>query len=1524
MSASGQNPNKSLSAAAAGAALRARPHTPTNVAEVQTKRNARRSASVSSNGSAAMRSGGPARLERRASSGSMTERTFRSPSPGRSTAPVREPEPPVPQIPANHRNSTANVRKAGGGIGMQTFRTASQKLKTEPTSYYTQPAVDLSNVRTSDAPMRGASGTQHAPSPPSERSDSRSSVNFSYPTAFRPQSPPTSPTSHRSPYRDVISPHSTTRSSRGHTYSSKGSQELVYDPNSRRMVPKYQIESVADHDTRRPTPNPAKTKKKDGGLQREGSQLAKGTMTRPRGTMLEDEKPHYEPSSRELPVISPVLAAEEHPLLEEPVVKALITPVAADRTDSIQLTKSQHKARSPEPATEPSDEVLQPKPMRSSKAGPQVESDLRAESDEESEMETPRPTQSVMGALDAVPTRQTRFEDTRSPSPAAIEQHNFAVPEPEPRKFSLARNEVPEQAPGKQKAVFVENKPVAEIVRTSGSWSRSPSNSPVRQARFSSSPAENLAVRHVPLPRSASPIKSALKHSSPAPREVSPSVDNASDPSGSSGASPDSTMLRKKSVRVSFDDQNTVVVGDGAPVADTNSPVVPSPQSAKRTWFSNIGRNKKKDLVLEEDEVMKPRPALPSFGSVREKKSREPEERPLVRPLELSPSPAAPSSPELRPESSSTMNESEIVEDPNLGQSSDQAIGSVLAQEHGSRIPANISRFREPLPPVVTSVEGSGYHSDSLQSSDSENEDANSPATASATLSTQTTELTQPDEPESSMNGSIRLTVIEEQQPLKQTESRAIPQISVILPSPMSPETQAEEPTSAQYFEVPGGFPESEPEFKSDQKTSTTNSSENGSPTDAIFEAPATVLPVQTGTLPQTTLATTVPVQASDDVAADDSEESSVYSDAYEDIPDGDGSGFQSLDAIVESPVVAASKPRELSQKSPEPQSPTRGSGSTSPPPPRDSNDWEQAKAFWRSLTTEKRRQLELEAIEDAGAEGDREEVSIPVRRNSSKRKSTGQKPSIAETAPSVDIATKAKQLAREMASQQAAAPKVKTNPKVESIPKPEPKIRHEPVAARQTHMRRSMRDEQPARPVAAQAQPQTGMRKTMRANGSAQGSARPASTIDSSLSAPQKAAASQAARARPQSAVLPSNSMPPKQTKPALQRRGSDASDSSFTRTRLAPSGGFSFRKSMRATSPPETRPEATKGSGRFSLRSSSPASSTARRNSTFSSPPTSGMMRRSLRSNSDSSHEAKRSSLHLPSFGKSGKAPAGRQSSRLGDSSDEDERPALGFRSRFNDSSDEEDHRPSSSRENKTLARGSLRGSAPAPNTRRPAAMPDLEEDSSELPDSDDNKDNDNTMPSPMQSPQSRFTAGRPAAIPRTSSGAIGTSSLARSGNGLGGITPSYTDPGLGKPRERKGSFLGILRRNKNDPGKIKRSELTESAARRDTKLERDPGQLKDLRSDVAMSPKLQKRNPFDANGARPSSAGNAFGRSNTSNTIERPNMSGRRSVSLGQQLEMAGGDAENVIPETPNNPGAQKKKKFGALRRMFKLDE
>ncbi len=149
-------------------------------------------------------------------------------------------------------------------------------------------------------------------------------------------------------------------------------------------------------------------------------------------------------------------------------------------------------------------------------------------------------------------------------------------------------------------------------------------------------------------------------------------------------------------------DASAVVVGQSAAANDTEPAAASGPQSSsgRRHWYSNIGRSKKKEAVpLEDDEVMKPRPALPSFGSVRDKKPREvsPEaaERPLVRPmLEPTNSPSLPATPTLLPTDGSRSESSSI------GPSSDHAIGALLQQEQEniSKIPANTSRFREPLP----------------------------------------------------------------------------------------------------------------------------------------------------------------------------------------------------------------------------------------------------------------------------------------------------------------------------------------------------------------------------------------------------------------------------------------------------------------------------------------------------------------------------------------------------------------------------------------------------------------------------------------------------------------------------------------------------------------------------------------------------------------------------------------------------------------------------------------------------------
>ncbi|KAI0600574.1 hypothetical protein F4775DRAFT_598701 [Biscogniauxia sp. FL1348] len=1531
MSASNQRPDRTLSSAAAAAALRARPHTPTNVAAVQTKRTMRRSASVSSSGSAAAHVGRPtAQLERRPSSGSMTERTFRSPSPHRSTpAQSKQPQPPVPQIPPTHKKSMS-LNSAG-------------KMATDHPSWYTQPSGDLSNVRTSDAPMSlGKSPMPRSEPAPSvsQRPESRnSSVNFSYPIGFHAHSPPASPTTASPPQWSSLPPQtpaSPPRSSIASISSTGGKSEqpMVYDPNSRRMVPRAQVEAAVDPRGREVAGKQPKRRKRDSGLQRAGSQLAKGTAARVKGTTIDDNKRERVLPKREQPVIEEPPTVEEAAVLEDPAVKTIVTapqkqPHPEQTKDMQPHTAGKSEVRGSLPASRLI--ISEQVPPPSSRAMGKRPSTVEEEPEEV--YETTSPTTRLQGtpeAMDTIPMGRTKVEQSSSyQSKNQVGREDIGSSSAagfQPR----AQVESPLEGPMQQKTMCIENKPVAELARKDSTIKRSNSNSPARQARFATSPSESLPVRHTPLPRSASPIKSALKRTSPSPRETSPS-DNSSDQQ-------ELAIPRKKSVRVSFDDRNTMIVGEGAPADKSDDHSPPSPQQAKRPWYSNIGRSKRREFTLDDDEIMKPRPALPSFGSIRDKKARETGERPLVRPLEPAFSPAGPSSPDLRPQSPSTLADSETTEEPYLGQSSDIALGSLLAQDQASRNEANISRFREPLPPVVTSVEGSGYMSDSTRSSDSDDEQPDqAPSTGDSGMvpNIQTTQVLQPEAVNNSQNDSTAFEGNKpsgpQQPPLPiNIPPRNLPDISVTQPTPLAFEHDLQlEPSMYQHSTPPGGFPDDDCDGSRVALPSTKSDITGTNFADAIFEPSATVHPAQANMLPQTTLATTAPIGADEDRSTDSSE-GSIYSDAQEDLSDVDGDGFMSLDAVVESPV-GKNSPTQLHElpgdaNGRELQT-AHGARAFPRPPsiPQDASEWEKAKSFWRSLTVEKRLQLEREAMEDAGAEGDREEVAQTVRKNINRRKNPEPKQPSADVQHEIPVASTPSQPANQV--------------KVVPAAEPEPKATNEPISSVPKHprMRTSLREE-PTK--ATKSQPSSGMRKTMRSNGGTgqvdQSSTRRGSAQPEKPEPIPKQNQSRSRGPRPQS--IPQEALATSASqgvKPTLQRRGSDASDSSFKRTRATSHEGFGFRRTMRRQSTtPQSTPETVRGSGRFSLRSLSPTGSPFRRSSVQSagSPP-GNRMRHTLRSNSRSSQDGKHNSLHMPSFSWSSKGQSmkpSRRSSRFGDSSDEDEVMTSGFRSRFEDSSDEEDDRPSSSRQTGSLARGTLRASATAPAGLRKTTPVPEEEESPELPDSDDDEDQ---MPSPLQSPRSQTAAiaAARANLERRNSSTIGTSALTRTRSGRGTIASSVSTPAI-STNDRRNSFIGILRRNKkaDQAGKIQRSEYVESAARRDTKLERNTGQLKNIRGDHPSNLKLQKKGslkkadnwPLSESDERPSTAGNLFGQSNRSMSIPRPNFTGRRSVSLGPHPAR---DNDELDTLTEDDMGGQKKKKkFGVLRRMFRLDD
>ncbi|KAF4969533.1 hypothetical protein FSARC_3263 [Fusarium sarcochroum] len=1518
-----REPTPSLSSAAAAAALKARPTTPTNVSQVQSKRVARRSASVSSTGSRDRRS---RELQRAPSANSMTERTFRtpSPSPHRSAAPDVHDVPPVPKIPQHEHiksETKSSTHKRATSLQTQPFQTASQKMKNgqgQGSWFGAATPGDLSNVRRAAVADKRASEDLRPSSP--------NSINFSYP---RSMTDPSSPSD---------------------------SDAMVYDPNSRRMVPQAQL-LVLDQKIRGASEKPVRKHKHEGS--RTGAHLSKGTVGRLKGTAVETTSPPPKPTKTVQPLSDTYAAVTQEPgqgkevgrqeadhesgldsdLESEPEVKPEAKPGARPNLSTEQTLVESDLESDVEASGKPDRAVASPPrvtiPETSVRKRPSVVHEA-PELEEEEEREPAKktiPQERPMDRVDAIPVK--------SSPPSQQTQEQIPVPVEHP----------------------------TENVRRNRVHSDSPAHSPARTTHFAPK-TDQLLVRHEPPPRSLSPRKSALKYSSP--RDVSPSEDG-SDASAawSSVAREDSEVSRKKSVRVSFDDGNAAVVAESIPSSDNDSPQVASPQT-KKPWHNIIGRNKRDSMTLDEDETMTPRPALPFFGSIREKKIREPEERPLVRPMERSASPPAAGAP------STNVNNQPPSED--LTHSSDHVIGSVFAQDQSSRNEANTSKYREPLPPVVTSVDGQGYISNSDLSSDDESESATpakSQAPSELNPETQKTTIDVPNRPDVDSEES--------------SPSDNVPTISIIQPSPRIPdENQPESPQD--FFDVLGGFPTVTNDAPSGtgisdaSKVSPSEVQADKSPGD--IEVP---VPIATRRSFDSTNGASTSSQMHDiQEEPEESDGSSIYSDAYEDLSDMEGDGFMSLDAVLDSPVesafsqkvfekaMAKSKEAGISQET----TPTK---STSEKPLQTPNDWENAKAYWRSLSPKDRRQLEKEAMDDSDEEPVPEET---VRRTKPKSKKQAKQKLVEEPvqepledseetplsemprdpnrvyqiqpgtswprdevekprvrAPTTDKAKPVggAKLRKSMRGTEAAAVDHSGPVQASSMRKSmrSGAAASSPQSPQDGHLRKSLRPEPEATAAAG-----TGMRKSLRTNGSTANGQKPTPTMRSGprptsyqpSNTSETVQAHRRTHSEDRGAALRAAA-----TKSTLKRQNSDSSESSFRRAKPGGGEGFGFRRTMRGSSrepaaaaaaaPPS---ESGKASSRFSLRSLSPTGSAFRRNSNTSSPPPvtmGGGMRQSLRAGSS---DAGSSRMRASGFGRQAKVKKAKGGSRFEDSSDEeDRRPA--FRSRFVDSSDEDTPSPRPKQKRvPTTMRNSASNNAAAAAMSVPASRAGVQ-DSPDLPDSDDDED---------QQQQNIASNGKTATAPQA------TPTLNRSGSGRESIgAPAQADAveitGARPGHKRRGSFMSsILRRKKDSSDKITRA-TSESASRRDTHLERAPERLAVIRSNSeghTHGSRLQKRganwplqdqqhaheeeDQFDDGSQntyvvdeekRPSTAGGP-GPSPSSPTAKTGFLK-RRSTS-----HSAIGTANNAMSASVDGSevGTPKKKKFGALRRMFKLDE
>ena len=761
----------------------------------------------------------------------------------------------------------------------------------------------------------------------------------------------------------------------------------------------------------------------------------------------------------------------------------------------------------------------------------------------------------------------------------------------------------------------------------------------------------------------------------------------------------------------------------------------------------------------------------------------------------------------------------------------------------------------------MTSAEGSGYLSDSsdvssLISSEFEPQvAAPEPLPGAAARSEAALPKERINGSAAGMNGGTSPTQVS-----RELDSSLAPSVPS-NPASRSAPGRGEKSLGQHFVDVPGGFPdeESDRSAASSAKTSARVTAEVKSAEPTSKQDDSAQLAAQPTTVDDTS-----------------DSESSIYSDAYEDLSDIDGVGFQSLNAVLESPMQPSTRSVAQSehvrseapaQKTPgeAPKLETQMSAATtsveSPPAESSQDEWERAKAYFRSLPAEKRAQLVREAREEAGIEAGMEDLE-PEKPRPSKKKSLERKNS-ERKALAVRMA---EQNTTQQEKQKAVGPDDGNT--IQSVARPPADD------SGATRMRKTMRAE-PRQPAVVAPAEGHRLRKSMRTNGS--GVTSPESLTAEDPAAPKHPVAAAAPKAgghrrSATSSQLEVASATASSLEPAVRRRGSAGSESSFKRSRpslRAESSGL--RQSLRPTSSQSAQSD-SRSSKRFSLRALSPTGSSSRRSMEASPGSASAeiRMRKTLR---DSSTERKSpTGIRIPSFGlsyggrKSGakargnKAPGSRFSSRFADSSDDDDgggdgggnHAASGFRSRFEDSSDDELAMP---------VPIPLSKSTPAPQTARlrekgslaSTALPEELEESEEAQAQDTKRPAKDQGGTDGAAAAGTATEGAAASLRRTRSGrgqplpasqaapapapapALGTAALSAT-------TASRSQPapaGGSRPsRSRRGSSIfSVLRRrgsrlDGSGSGKIARAEISESAARRDTRLERSVEQLRGIR--------------------------------------------------------------------------------------------
>jgi len=1431
-------------------------------------------------------------LQRQNSSGSMTERTFRDPSPNRGPSPRGNANyaPPVPALPKGYSSPVPPVPQ-------KSHRRASSmepplRVSSPPPKKTGGRGVSLDRGPGVMTTRRSGQSAQRVTSLGSvaelERTGSKGSVNFSRPMSAQ-NSPPTSPLSERRP----------TSLSSGQP--SSASPLAVARPTNRELAPgeAKNIQQTLQEAANRPV-------KKKVVYKGEGSHLTSGVAnTGPVGSAMD----HNSESQNSPAQVSQIQSTNNGVGAPAPKKKKKKIVSGTNSDD-----ESQRAGTNASYASDSDSTAERATTFNTRAAGLLSKQPSVVREDREAEEREERSGVDVSRAGPGFPMNvNPKSSGKRNPLPATLsqqytdsQQHSRSSSQPAPMLTTPASRETSGSD--------------ASEGRGNGSirGGRHQSLSPARAAHFSAQPIFETpnGTKHQPPPRSVSPAKSALKHS-PSPRALSPfdgmpgsrARDHGHAPSE---ASDTTSMLsedgirsgprRKKNVRVSFDDDAVVVPGRGvSPPTSSDSPVVMGAQSKdtpNRGWFG-LGHGKKQvdspsaSQGQDEDDVMKPTPTLPSFGSIRGRNEREdvglPDENPSAS---------------IEPHHAPTSWAQDTLARINM--SSDQALGGILSQDFVTK-PTTPSH--EPLPPEVTSVEGTGYGSDSDGSVYSTDNKVGAGSGANHNTSeAHAAPYRELASPPLDSQEAHEYDVVQ--------SDEAVPFIAV------QPATPAEDTLrGSEWVGMPKDYPMSTE--SRDMKDENLEIVQHH-PTDPTPASIGIAEPEPEGVMVSRESATPVVGEVADALRLqteheNDSEDTgdSIYSDAAEDLSDLEGDGFGSINAIVESPVMdtfglaITTPPDSPTGRLPAPVQAKKSKLSTqasNEPEPGADEGWDKAQAYWSGLSESRKKQLERAAAQEAVYEAPIAEEAKPKK-----------KKMVAKKAPRTAGVNQPplppwpdKQYIEETArSTSPRMPEMKQSMRAGAA-----------TTAEEPHMRKSMRTGGTMKSSMRQGPPPQAMemRKPQEPRGALQKKYRPVSAVSAvplvNYNTPSVGGtASYFRTASGGVAPTPATPLMPKSAKKKvgvsanLRRTKSNDSDSSSSFRKLRPAssdgGRYNMKKSMRGPSAERPlSPNAGKPSG-FSIRSLSPTGSTARK------PFSSGGhgMRSAMRSSMDSSAPSlrpDRTKSPTRSFGlgrgskaKSSAAPSkSRFSSKFGDSSDDEGGPST-FRSRFGDSSDEGE--PSKRPANLTPVRGIPRRADEADST-----------------DLDDSSENEKKLPKQRNMPRTTKVEGS----------ALATGSLRPSGSGRD--LSKFNEMGTGleakkaaekDPKRR--SFFGLGR--KRDDSKVRKVDV-ESAARRDTPLERSKAErvLGPTSPTSPRSPKLQRRNTpmrLDSNSwPLPPTPGAASDRPNTADGVvraARPDLGVRSSTaeSLGVKA-----DGQNGVVLGKSG----KKKRFPTLRKAFGLHD